>query len=594
MLAAALLCLAAGGIAKAAVNYAITPAELLTQAETAKTANHEQFLHIMDKLQQQENQLSRAQKWHLRFLNAWQDDYIGHLDKAAHIFHDIVNHSDNPALITRAKAFLINVLVRGYHYQKAFTLANELMSNLPKITNARARADALRQIVQMLGLAQQYGKALDYAQQLKAAYIPGESRCPSYSYEVNALFNAKKLTPASTELNKAINLCLADKEMVYANTLRLDRVTLLIDSGHPGQAITLLRQIAPSIRRDKFQPNIASLHVAQARAYLGQGDDANAKKSALATLAANKNSGFTWPSEAAYRVLYRVEKKAGNDAAALSYYEKYVTLHDASMNDTKARALAYQMVKQEVLAKRMKLEALTRKNRILKLRQALAEKASETSRLYIALLIIAILLIGLWLYRLKHSQLHFRRMARHDDLTEAFNRQHFLDEAKRVLRRLYKDKDKACLVIIDLDHFKRINDLYGHVAGDDVLKHCVEISRKELRASDVFGRLGGEEFGILMPSCSSKQGAEIGERIRRALASTSTKLHSGDSVTVSASIGLACTDTSGYELVQLLIDADAALYTAKRSGRNRLVIGTGEDRRRRDQSATAASRPVSE
>jgi len=578
VLATVLLCLVAGGAADASVNAA-NPAALLVRAEATKISDHKQFLRILTLLQKQKNQISPTQRWHLRYLEAWQYGFEDKLDKANALLHKIVLHSGNKPLTIRAKALLINHLSRGYHYVKAFKLANELIKELPGITNARARADALRNIVQMLGVAGQYGKALDYAQQLKATRIPGESQCPSYQYEVNALADAGKLKPTSPELSKAINLCLANKQMEYANTLRLDKADLLRYGDHPEQAIALLHRIAPSILRNEFQPHIASLYATLAQAYLRKGDSDNAKKAALTTLKVDKGRKSNWTQQAAYKVLYRVDKAAGNNAAALSYYEKYVALHDAAMNNAKARALAYQVVKQEVLAKKLKLEKLTKRNRILQLQQALAKKAAETSRLLIALLAAAIILIGLWLYRLKHSQLRFRRMARHDDLTETFNRQHFIDEAKRVLQRLSKAEIHACLVIIDLDHFKRINDLYGHIAGDEVLKHAVQISRKELRASDVFGRLGGEEFGILMPACSSSQGAEIGERIRRALASTPIKLNARDTVTVSASFGLACTSISGYELVQLLIDADAALYVAKRNGRNRLIVGTGKEAR---------------
>lgn len=595
VLSGACLCLFASGVAAAAPSKA-THSNLLTRAEAYKTADHEQFLRVLAQLRKQEDRLPPAQKWHLRFLVAWQDAFAGKLDKADPIVHDIIAHSHDKPLVIRAKALLINILSRNYHYEKAFMLANGLMAQLPRVKDARARADSLRSIVQMLGLAGQYGKALDYAKQLQAARVPGESRCPAYAYEINALSSANRLSSESRRLRNGIEVCIADKQLVYANTLRLDKASFLNDEGHSTQAIALLHQIAPSIRRNNFEPHVASMHAALARAYLAKGNDIAAKKSALAALAVNKNSGSTWPSQAAYKVLYQVEKNLGHDAAALSYYEKYVALSNEATNNTKASALAYQMVKQQVLAKKLKLDALTKKNRILKLRQALAEKAAENGRLYTALLLIVLIVIVMWLYRLKHSQLRFRRMARHDDLTETFNRQHFLDQAKRLLKRLSKAEADACLIIMDLDHFKRINDLYGHIAGDDVLKHVVEISRRELRTSDVFGRLGGEEFGILMPGCSSAQGAEIGERIRRALATTPIELNARDAVTVSASFGLSCTSISGYVLVQLLIDADAALYVAKRSGRNRLIVGTGKEARfiAPDHDVTSTADPLSE
>src|SRR5690348_17953246 len=105
------------------------------------------------------------------------------------------------------------------------------------------------------------------------------------------------------------------------------------------------------------------------------------------------------------------------------------------MDDAKTRALAYQMVKQDVLSKKMKLDALGKQNRILELRQALASQAQETSRLLIALLVMMLTFIMGAMFWLRRSQLRFRQMARHDGLTGAFNRGYFFDEAGRVVRR---------------------------------------------------------------------------------------------------------------------------------------------------------------
>jgi len=572
-LAAALLCLAAGA-AGAATPGASRPAALFVQAEAAKTADHPKFLRILKRLRRQDSRLSPKQHWHLKYLEAWQAAFEGHLSRATPILQAIVEHSGDPALATRATALRINILTRGHRYEKAYTLANKLMAGLPKVTDATARAAAYRQIIQMLGSAGQYGQAGQYARQLLGELGPGGDRCAAYTYEINVLFLANKLSATTPELRKAIDRCLADKESVYANTLRLDRASLLIDEGHPGRAVALLHRIAPSIRSVKFEPHVASLHATLAQAYLGQGDDARAQGAALTALKVGAHGGFTWPLQAANQVLYRVDEKAGRDASALSHYKKYVAFKEAATKDTKARALAYQMVKQQVTARKLKLEALTRQNRILHLRQALAQKQAETSRLYIALLLVAIVLIGLWLYRVKHSQMRFRRMARHDGLTGTFNRQYFIDEADRVLHRLRKARADACLVLMDLDHFKGVNDSYGHIAGDKVLKRAVEISVGELRSSDVFGRVGGEEFGILMPGCSREHGVEIGNRIRHALANTPIRLDTGATVTVSASLGLASSDVSGYTVNQLFADADAALYSAKQRGRNQLIVGT--------------------
>jgi diguanylate cyclase (GGDEF)-like protein len=103
--------------------------------------------------------------------------------------------------------------------------------------------------------------------------------------------------------------------------------------------------------------------------------------------------------------------------------------------------------------------------------------------------------------------------------------------------------------------------------GDEVLRRAVAVCQQQLRPSDLFGRLGGEEFGILLHECSRQQGMEIANRVRASIGEMPIRADDC-AVTVSASVGLASTDTSGYELQRLCKEADAALYRAKRAGRN--------------------------
>ena len=134
-----------------------------------------------------------------------------------------------------------------------------------------------------------------------------------------------------------------------------------------------------------------------------------------------------------------------------------------------------------------------------------------------------------------------------------------------------KSARQACLVLIDLDHFKVVNDTHGHAVGDRVLKRAVAACQEHLRSTDIFGRLGGEEFGIVLPECTLDQALARAEQIRVAIATAA----SGDEapgVPISASFGVASTTRSGYELRQLLIDADRALYRAKHEGRNRVSV----------------------
>ena len=157
--------------------------------------------------------------------------------------------------------------------------------------------------------------------------------------------------------------------------------------------------------------------------------------------------------------------------------------------------------------------------------------------------------------------------ARHDALTGALSRRYFLDLLRREIERAHASREPLCMAIADLDHFKQINDRFGHAAGDRALEHFVETCRAELRGADAIGRLGGEEFGLLLPATDLAGGREVVERLRlRLKAVPSPKLP--PSVGLSVSIGI--TELSPDDLPERIMSrADTALYAAKTGGRDR-------------------------
>jgi diguanylate cyclase (GGDEF)-like protein len=159
-------------------------------------------------------------------------------------------------------------------------------------------------------------------------------------------------------------------------------------------------------------------------------------------------------------------------------------------------------------------------------------------------------------------------MATLDGLTGLSNRRHFMENADRLFRISKRSDVALAAMILDLDHFKQINDVHGHQAGDDVLKFFSAQIRGVLRSSDLCGRTGGEEFAILVPGVTQEMAKEIAERIRVA---TATVREDGlPEVTVS--IGIAMLGDRDKALDDLLGRADTALYRAKGEGRNRIAL----------------------
>jgi len=154
-----------------------------------------------------------------------------------------------------------------------------------------------------------------------------------------------------------------------------------------------------------------------------------------------------------------------------------------------------------------------------------------------------------------------------DPLTGMFNRRGFAEASSRVIEREAKAGRPVTVLIFDIDHFKSINDRFGHPAGDEILKLFATVVITTLRISDLSGRIGGEEFAALLP-CSLEEGVLAAERVREAFANSGIAVEDGP-VDTTVSIGVAG-GPAGTELEVLLAAADTALYQAKRTGRNRV------------------------
>ncbi|PEQ14594.1 diguanylate cyclase [Novosphingobium sp. PC22D] len=167
------------------------------------------------------------------------------------------------------------------------------------------------------------------------------------------------------------------------------------------------------------------------------------------------------------------------------------------------------------------------------------------------------------------EELELRTIARYDALTGAVTRRTFVEESKRVIDRFARYARPGALLLFDIDHFKSINDTFGHPAGDDVLRRVAQVAEETLRPSDMLGRIGGEEFGILLPETERADARACAERLRQAIASLHMPELSGRGI--SASFGLSCLSGFVGSPEGWIAEADAALYMAKRSGRNRCV-----------------------
>lgn len=188
----------------------------------------------------------------------------------------------------------------------------------------------------------------------------------------------------------------------------------------------------------------------------------------------------------------------------------------------------------------------------------------------------------------ERTELRHRNAAMLDPLTGIANRRAFLQGAEALAKHHIADPRPTAVLLIDLDNFKSINDRFGHALGDRVLEVFTESARKSVRSSDLFGRLGGEEFAAVLRDSSREKAVAVAQRIRETFASAAHEVD-GRPVGASVSIGVSHCQGPAFDVTEMLAQADQALYYAKEHGRNRVEIASLEMVMQRKPGAPATS-----
>jgi diguanylate cyclase (GGDEF)-like protein len=544
--------------------------QLLLKADNSKTANYAEFVDILHGIQQHPENLTEPQRVYLRYLEAWKNAYDGDNDTAIARLDALADEPVDVALRLRAGATAVNVLKLSKRYGEAFSRLSSVLELLPKVSDKVARQQALLDAAEVYSEVSQFGLALSYAQNVIEEDWDGRGVCKGNRIKQHVLYDSGHTKTVGPGLQGAIDDCVKVGETGNAESVRTVAAMVYIDQGKFDDAIKILRDHYEEVKATRNPRLLSTFEALLADAYHRKGVPALARQFAGSVVGAPLRE-LNDQLVTAYRVLYETAKEQGDFKAALEFHEQYFAADKAYLDDLSARHLAYQKVSHENIANKLQVDALNKQNHVLQLQRELGSKAVEASRLYITLLIMTVVFIGLWAYRTKRSQLHYQTLSQLDGLTGICNRPHFIARAEKALEATRRTSEQLCMILFDLDHFKSINDKYGHATGDFVLKRTVSACNVHLDRGEIFGRFGGEEFAILLPSCGPEEARQRAEQLRVTIAGI-TAYQGSTKATVSASFGIATTGQSGHELGQLLAHADDALYEAKRTGRNRVVI----------------------
>ncbi|MGJ8663387.1 MAG: GGDEF domain-containing protein, partial [Marinicella sp.] len=234
-----------------------------------------------------------------------------------------------------------------------------------------------------------------------------------------------------------------------------------------------------------------------------------------------------------------------------------------------ASQVAYYRVKHANLAQELEIEQLNQSNKVLLLEKKLSEQEAKKQQLLIMLVISLFMALAVWAFRIKRKHDYFKQVADIDHLTQVFTRKAFEERMKELLTDCSEQNLPLNLAIMDLDHFKKVNDLYGHLVGDWVLRNVILVCEEVADQDILIARLGGEEFSIVCPGISQDTMMKLMERMRVAIEIMDCR-ESGADFNITASFGVSSTVLSGYRISSLLTHADLALFEAKNKGRNKV------------------------
>ena len=493
----------------------------------------------------------------------------GDVSAAARLYETAVTLADRSGdLAARSDALLLRGALR--HYRGEFATAIEDLQKAYAINVERGKVD--KQLFALTSIANLYAdprvgahdRAIEYYRQVLDAHerAGNEREVATAHFNIGATLDTKgAFAAALNEFRLALALERARGASESIAEIQRARGSTLTKLGRHTEALTAFDEAMRYFTSTSDAERTAQLRLSRAATLLALGrphEAARDLESARERFAVTANN----------RYLEKTHERRAEAFAALGDWRR---AHDARKDQLTAREhltavlrdeQVYRMrVQFETEKKERENQALARENRLNAAALASAARIRRLQTIVIALTVsLVLLLIGVaW---------RMRRLALTDELTRLPNRRHVMHLADRRFRSAETRGSGYALLALDIDHFKRINDTLGHPAGDLVLRRVAQTCRAALRRNDRIGRIGGEEFLVVLPATGASTALEIGERLRRSVEAIDMSDISQD-LKVTISVGVSA--RSGPEnLAQLARQADDSLYRAKSLGRNRV------------------------
>jgi len=543
----------------------------LTLADNSRLSDPKLFKQLLTELTNQKADFTPAHHHFFNYLQGYHFAYIGEHEKAEQALKKLLQSDASLPLKFRANYTLINLSAINHKWANGLQYVADNNEIVKKIKNENLIQNSLLATTLFYTSLKQYNLALDHIAKLKQYDLSPHQKCFTKLYSLIAKFHLGRLTINSIDTPETIQLCITAKNKIGANSARSYQARLYLASQQPKQAINLLLPYIEDIESTLLPMLIASVDNLIAQAFFQLQDIDNAKHFATKAMLLNKYNSGVQRARDSYQVLYQVAEKQDNLALALSHYKQFAQLDKAFLDEVKAKHLAFQLAQHRSFEQASKIELLNEQNNLLLTEQDLAETKLRNIQLGVTILTLLLIIFAVWGTHLWRAHKQVKILSESDELTGIYNRRHFNYVATSALRYCKTAQQDLSVIMFDLDHFKQVNDNYGHICGDWALKETIKVCQAIGKSNDAFARLGGEEFCLLLPSCTIDEAYIRAEACRVAIEDIITKA-SGCDFSITASFGVTDIKRSGFRLTDLLRDADSAMYQSKKSGRNQVTV----------------------
>jgi diguanylate cyclase (GGDEF)-like protein len=550
--------------------------EILHQTEGIRISDVNLYSANLAKLKslQEEMKLTTYQHCYYQYLVAYDQGYKGNYQLAKTQLKDIYNRCENPENKIRSKLLLANLQVISQEYENAINNLDYTITNIGLINNIELKHRVYSIAALIYRLVDQNQLSLKFAELLINDNPTKSYMCDGLVAKYRIQLKLVDYKTIEDKIQQTLKICEKSSNYILSNFLRLEWLNLQLEeaktTGTKLQILAELKNAEIEINKAKYQNLISIKDSIFARAYWILDDYATAADYAKRSLEGSKGIGSTKQKIVSLQVLVDYYQKTGDPEKAIEYLIEKNKSEKFHYNDKQAKTMAYQTIRHENLAKSHQIDFLNQRNQLLSLENELADKAALVQQLVIFFLIVLVAFFVLWGIRHKKIQKVYKNLSERDHMTLIYNRKGLRDYMDYLMPFSEQNYEQISFAIFDLDLFKNVNDKYGHITGDWVIKNVIQTCKDIGNEKVTLGRLGGEEFAIILRDSSMQELESFCEECRTRINNINTS-DSGYDFKISASFGITSSELSGYTYSTILTHADEALYQAKNSGRNKTI-----------------------